>query len=153
MSPGDLRLIGHSIADSLAVGGGVLMCGKAMNIFEQAARSAEGFIEVDFLRGTTSSRRISPSLDHAVVLHSRALPRLCDRHGRSVDEFRLLRVRFSADALSKRFVVMVADNEGHRWVDEYAGSLGANIRLLDPDGQGRRKRSRGPRAPRNCAAR
>lgn len=151
MNFGDMRLIGHNIADSLAGEAGELICGSTMDIFEQAARMPEGFIEVDFLRGTVSSRPITPSLDQAIVLHGRVLPRLCDRHGGSAGEFRLLKARFSTDALSKRFVVTVADHQGRRAEDEYVGSLGADIRLLDP--RLRRKRSREIRTPRRCAAR
>lgn len=153
MNFGDLRLIGHNIADSLAGEGGALICGSAMNIFEQAVHTPDGFIEVDFLRGTASSRPILPCLDNAIVLHRRVLPRLCDRRGGSAGEFSLLQARFSADALSKRFVVTVADHQGHRAEDEYVGSLGADIRLLDPNGRVRRQRSREMRTTRRCAAR
>lgn len=132
-----LRAIGHNIAESLADGNGFLIGRYDMRLFEEVGRSSEGFIELDFLTGTSSGGQPSPALARAFELYCGALPLLCLRHGISGATFRELRARFFAD---RQFTVTVEDSEGRFVTDEYVGSPGRRIRVLDPCGRIRRKR-------------
>jgi hypothetical protein len=132
-----LRAVGHNIADSLADGNGFLIGHADMRVFEEARRSSEGFIEVDFLTGTSSGGQPSPALARAIGLYSGALPLLCIKHGISGAIFRQLRARFFAD---RRFTVTIEDSEGRYVTDEYVGSPGRRVKVLDPLGRIRRKR-------------
>ncbi len=132
-----LRAIGHNIADSLADGNGFLIGHYNIRLFEEVRRSSEGLIEVDFLTGASSGGQPSPALARAFALYSQALPVLCVRHGISGATFRQLSARFFADG---RFVVTVEDSEGRSVTDEYVGSPGRRIQVLDPRGRIRRKR-------------
>jgi hypothetical protein len=132
-----LRAIGHNIADSLADGNGFLIGHYDMRLIEEIRRSSEGFIEVDFLTGTSSGGQPSPALARAFELYCGALPLLCLRHEVSGAIFRQLRARFFADG---RFTVTVEDNAGRSVTDEYVGSPGRRIKVLDSLGRIRRKR-------------
>ena len=138
-----LRAIGHNIADSLADGNGFLIGHYDMRLFEEVGQSAEGFIEVDFLTGTSSGGRPSPALARAFLLYCGVLPLLCQKHGISGAVFRQLRTRFFA---GRRFTVTVEDNEGRCVTDDYAGSPGRRIKVLDTRGRVRTKRGRARRA-------
>ncbi len=46
---------------------------------------------------------------------------LCTKHGASVEEFKTLIARNSADAITRRLVVTVGDRLGRCYVDEYVG--------------------------------
>ena len=90
-----LTSIAHNIASSLASGCGLLLCVYDMDVFGEAARSHEGFIEVDFLTGSTSGAEPSSSLARAIRLYADALPGLCERQGGSIADFRRVIARFS----------------------------------------------------------
>jgi|SRR5262245_7434676 len=138
----ELRSIGHNIADSLASGIGLLIGVYEMDIFGEARRSPERCIVVDFLSGEVTRGRASPSLAHAIALYGDALPALCKKHGTSRAMFRELTARYSVDIYGSRFAVTVEDHQGRRAVDEYIGTPGRRIRILDHLGRVRRKRDR-----------
>jgi hypothetical protein len=123
-----LRAIGHNIADSLAGGMGLLIGVYRTDIFDEAGRSPEGFMTVDFLIGTATGASPSPSLVRALLLYRDALAELCARHGTSPEVFGELTARYSAKD-GNRFVVTVEDHQGHRASDEYVGTPGRRVRL------------------------
>ncbi len=127
MKFGELKSIGHNIADSLASGIGLMIGVYDTNIFAEAAKSPEGHITVDFLTGTTSGGRPSPSLAKAITLYAGVLEELCQSHGGSSDAFSELTVRFSRDAKGKRFVVTVCDQNGRCSTDAYLGTPGKRV--------------------------
>ena len=135
----ELRSIGHNIADSLASGIGLLIGVYEMDIFGEATRSPEGFITVDFLTGTSAGGIPSPSLARAIALYRDALALLCGKHGTTPSVFRELTARYSIGSYGKHFLVTIADHHGHRSVDEYVGSPGRRVRVLDSLGRVRRK--------------
>jgi hypothetical protein len=143
----ELRSIGHNIADSLASGIGLLIGVYEIDVFDEVDRSPEGFIEVNFLTGTSSGALPSPSLARAFTLYGEALNSLCEKHGTSASAFRKLNARYSVDVASKRFSVTVEDQNGRRTTDEYIGSPGKRARFLDP--LGRVRTERGPMARRD----
>jgi hypothetical protein len=139
----ELRSMAHNIADSLASGFGELIGVYEMDVFGEAGRSPEGFIEVDFLTGTSSGGHPSAYLTRAIALYGEALPSLCEKHGTSPSAVRQLRARYFTKGLSTRFVVTVEDTEGRRSTDEYVGLPGRRARVLDSLGRIRTQRRAG----------
>ncbi|HXP73987.1 MAG TPA: hypothetical protein VN823_07560 [Stellaceae bacterium] len=138
----DLRSIAHNIADSLASGIGLLIGVYQMDVFGEAARSPEGFITVDFLTGTSSGGKVSPSLARAICRYREGLADLCRKHRASPAAFRELTVRYSPYGRGGRFVVTVEDQRGRRSVDEYEAWPGRRIRTFDHLGRIRTNRRR-----------
>ncbi|MNE12133.1 hypothetical protein D3C80_1049160 [compost metagenome] len=128
MKFGELKSIGHNIADSLASGVGLMIGVYEMDIFGEAARSSEGYILVDFINGTFSGAEPSATLSKAISLYAQALDELCRKHGTKADAFGELTARYSVDVHGGRFVVTVADQNGRRSTDEYFGTPGRRIR-------------------------
>jgi hypothetical protein len=139
MKFGELKSIGHNIADSLASGIGLLIGFYTMDVFGEASRSPEGYITVDFLTGTCTAGIPSPSLTKAVALYKDALADLCKRQGISVSEFRELTVKYISNTLDRRFIVAIEDQQGRRSSDEYVGIPGKRPKVLDHLGRARRK--------------
>ncbi|MGV2068410.1 hypothetical protein [Agrobacterium sp. 22-226-1] len=144
MKFGELKSIGHNIADSLASGIGLMIGVYDMDVFAEAAQSTEGYISVDFIAGTSSGVQPSASLAKAISLYAQALDELCQRHGVSAGAFRELTARYSRDVHGSRFVVTVADRNGRRSTDEYLGTPG--IRVMECDKLGRIRPKRRPMA-------
>ncbi|RYD78635.1 MAG: hypothetical protein EOP84_14015 [Verrucomicrobiaceae bacterium] len=129
MKFGELKSIGHNIADSLASGIGLLIGSYEMDIFGEASTSREGYITVDFLTGTTEGGSPSKALAKAIVLYRDALEQLCQRHGVEVSTFKTMNARFGVDAVrGGHFTVTVEDQTGRRSVDRYVGMPGRRIR-------------------------
>jgi hypothetical protein len=137
-----LKSIGHNIADSLASGTGLLIGVYEMDIFGEARRSPGRCIVVDFSSGKVSSGRASPSLARAIRLYGEALADLCKKHRTSPAAFRELTARYSSDVYGTRFVVTIENHHGRQAIDDYVGTPGRRIRILDHLGRVRRKRDR-----------
>jgi hypothetical protein len=135
----ELRSIAHNVADSLASGASLLVNRWEMAIFEEACRSPEGFIAVDFLTGDTSGGAPSSSLAHDIALFPNALTQLCRKHGVSSALFKELSARYFMEGGERRFQVIVADHHGRRSVDQYDGN-GRRLKTLDSLGRVRRKK-------------
>jgi len=127
----ELRAIGHNIADSLASGCGFMIGVYQMDIFGEAGRSTERFINVDFLTGSSDGATPSPHLANAITLYEKALTDLCKNHGTSPSAFKELTARYTVDIYGGRFQVTVADHLGHRSADQYVGTPGRRIKVLD----------------------
>lgn len=137
-----LTSVGHNIADSLASGIGLLIGVYEMDVFGEAARGAERFIEVDFLTGASSGVRPSASLARAIRLYAEALPALCERHGAAVSDFARLVARYSTEGpIGRCFAVEVIDRSGKRSLDRYTGLPGARPKKLDRLGRVRSVKS------------
>ena len=130
MKFGELKSIGHNIADSLGSGICLLVGYYEIDIFAEAAGSPAGYIEVDFLSGTSSGGPTSPTLTKVIRLYSDALDRLCTSHGTSATEFAALTARFATDRrYGRHFSVTVEDQLGRRSVDEYLGLPGRKVKV------------------------
>jgi hypothetical protein len=126
---GTIKAIGHNFADSFASGIGVLVGYYAMDVFAEAAASAEGFILVDFLNGTTAGSPVSASLARAVCLYRDVLPEFCAKHGVEHGDIHVLQVRFGTDAAyGPHFLVTVENASGRRSADRYLGVPGKRLR-------------------------
>jgi hypothetical protein len=135
----ELKSIAHNVADSLASGLSLLVNRWHMEIFEEAHRSSEGFITVDFLTGATAGGVPSSSLARDIALFPAALADLCRRHGTSSAVFKELTARYSVEESGRRFQVTVADHHGRRATDQYDGN-GRRLKVLDSLGRVRRKK-------------
>jgi hypothetical protein len=134
-----LRSIGHNIAYSLASGCGLLIGVYEMDVFGEAARSAEGFITVDFLTGTCVGAKPSLTLARAIVLYREVHAILCVRQKVSPSAFKTLTARYSGLHFGSRFLVTIEDEKGRQAVDEYLGMTGGRLRIVDSLGRVRRK--------------
>jgi hypothetical protein len=139
MKFGELESIGHNIADSLASGIGLLIGVYATDIFDEAGRSPQRYISVDFLNGTSTGGEVSESLARAIRLYSQGLPDLCRRHGIDTSAFRELTARYSSTWRDHHFAVTVEDQSGRRSTVEYAGHPGSRALQLDHLGRIRPK--------------
>jgi hypothetical protein len=138
----ELRSIAHNVADSLANGIGVLIGVYEMYVFEEANRSKEGYITVDFLSGTTTGAIPSASLADAIGKYRDALPGLCASHGASVSLFRELTAKFaSRNGYQNTVLVTIEDQNGRRSTDEYAELPLRRTKELDDQGRVRRKKA------------
>lgn len=123
-----LKSIGHNIADSLASGIGMLIGVYDMDVFAEAAASAEGFIGVDFLTGSMTGSPASPTLLHAVGLYRDALPALCAKQGFEFSRISAMSARFGTDSVyGRHYTVTVNDNQGRSSTDQYVGIPGRRL--------------------------
>lgn len=141
MKFGALKSVGHNIADSLASGCSLLIGDYFQDVFGEAAKSPDGFIEIDFLTGTVSHGVASEKLTGAAKELAEALPELCRSHEIDIEAIETLKARFLVADDGPRFIVTVADKSGRSAVDEFAGMPGKRVRELDPQGRVRRKPS------------
>jgi hypothetical protein len=142
MKSGILRAIAHNVADSLGSGIGLLIGVYEMDVFGEAERSPSKSINIDFLDGKVAGARVSSTLAGAVTKYREVLPKLCEKHGATIDDFKMLTVEYSS---SRRIVVTVQDRIGRRYVDEYVGTPAKHVKVLDTLGRVRTRR-RGTRS-------
>ena len=140
MKFGELKSIGHNIADSLASGIGLMIGTYDTDVFGEAAKSPEGYLLVDFLAGTSSGASPTASLAKDISLYAEALDDLCHRHGVGADAFRELKARYMMDSDGPKFIVTIEDRNGRRSTDEYLGMPGRRVTELDELGRTRPKR-------------
>ncbi|NSX92026.1 hypothetical protein [Agrobacterium tumefaciens] len=110
-----------------------------MDIYSEAASTEEGYIDVDFLTGSTFGGSTSLSLMKALKLYSKELPRFCERSGVEVIELRTLSVRFLTKNLEPTCIVTIEDQHGRFSIDEYQGIPARRVKKLDYLGRVRRK--------------
>ncbi|MGB7196089.1 MAG: hypothetical protein WBD81_21755 [Collimonas pratensis] len=129
MKFGNLKSLGHNLADSIASSIGLFIGVYEMNIFAEAAASNEGYITVNFLSGTTIGAIPSESLSRAICLYRDELPRLCVKHGIDVTKIKTLEARFGTDqAYGPHFKVTVETLQGKTSTDQYVGLPGKRLR-------------------------
>ncbi len=138
MKIGILRAIAHNVADSLGSGIGLLIGVYEMDVFGEAKRSPSRSINIDFLKGKATGARVSSVLAAAVTKYREVLPKLCAKHGATIDDFKMLTAEYSSS--SRRIVVTVQDRIGRRYVDEYVGTPAKHVKILDDLGRVRRRR-------------
>ena len=133
MKLGELKSLGHNIADSLASGIGLPIGIFQTDVFSEASSSLEGFIVLDFLRGQATGGEASPDLLRAVVLYQEALPQFCDKHRLQLADIAVLRARYGVDAVyGRHFTVTVQAVGGKTSSDRYIGVPGRRLRRGRP---------------------
>ena len=124
-----LKSVGHNIADSFASGIGLMIGLYAMDVFAEAAAEPEGFVVVDFLRGSTNARTVSAGCREAINLYRNALPDLCSKHGIEATAFARLEARYGTDPVyGRHFTVAVESVDGRQSTDRYIGVPGKRMR-------------------------
>jgi hypothetical protein len=134
-----LRSVGHNIAHSLSSGVSLIVGEYEFYIYGEAAKSPAGYMDVDFLTGTTAGMEPSPALARVIVKLAAALPGICERQGVSVLAFRRLEARYIG-AWNGGLLVKVETCDGRSAQDDYSWQNGARPRLPGPRGGTRRKR-------------
>jgi hypothetical protein len=128
MKLGELKALGHNIADSLSSGIGLLIGVYDVDIYRAAASSRNGYIDVNFIAGTSTCGIFAFKVRRAIRLYAKALPDLCRRHALDLSEIKLLSARFATDPLiGPNFTVTVEASDGRRSVDQYAGFQGKRV--------------------------
>lgn len=129
MNLGKLKSVAHNIADSFASGIGLLIGVYEMNVFYEAAESAEGYISVDFLTAKTAGGEPSISLKRAIELYRDAVPILCMKEAVDYAKIKTLEARFGTDpAYGPHFKVTVESVNGKRSTDQYVGIPARRLR-------------------------
>jgi hypothetical protein len=119
---GELKSVGHNIADSLASGIGMMI-----GVYEWMSLEKRKPARKDSSRWISS--RVRPRLESPVAPWRK---RYGSTHWRfrvsaspvNASDFRELKARFSGTGFSRRFVVTVEDQSGRKSEDEYFVSLG-----------------------------
>jgi hypothetical protein len=125
MKFGELKSIGHDIADALGSGICLLVGYYKIDVFAEAAGSPVGYIEVNLVTGTSSGSPTSSTLTKVMKLYQDALDRLCASHGANASAFAALTARFATDSrYGGHFTVTVDDQRGRRSIDEYLDTPG-----------------------------
>jgi hypothetical protein len=140
MKIGTLRAIAHNIADSLGSGCGMLIGVYEMNVYGEARKNPGREIAIDFLAAKAKQGKVSRALAAAIKKYREALPSLCAKHGASIEDFKTLTARYSADVFNRRIVVTVRDRMGRCYIDEYVGIPARHIKVTDHLGRIRTKR-------------
>jgi hypothetical protein len=99
----------------------------------------------DRRNGCSRVKTVGTGRQAAIKKYRKALPSLCAKHGASIEEFKTLTARYSADVFNRRIVVTVRDRVGRCYIDEYVGIPARHIKVTDHLGRVRTKRGGVPR--------
>ena len=118
----DLRAVAHNMVASFSSGYSLLAGVYQVDVLLEAREGKDGFIDIDFLAGTSSDKLASGPLLGAIASFRDALPKLCAKHGLEASAFRQLRARFVSTGGQHRFLVTVEYHKGRLCTDEYVGA-------------------------------
>lgn len=125
MKIGQLKSLGHNIADSLASGIGLMIGVYDTDVFAEASSNESCYLSVNFINGEIGGGPVSDSLRGAALRYSEALPELCAKHKLNVGEIRILEARYGTDQVyGRHFTVTVEATDGRRSVNRYIGVPG-----------------------------
>ena len=122
----DLRSIAHNIADSFGSGASLLF-DHGFHPYEDAERSPDGVLEVDFLSGIVLSGQPSCELLDRISLSPAVVADVCARRGASADAFACFRTRYVKTKVGRRYEVTVTDRSGRTRTDQYDGAWGRKL--------------------------
>ena len=124
----DLRSIAHNLADSFGSGASLLF-NYGFYPYEDAARSLDGCLEVDFLTGAIVSGTPSHELLERLALSPALLADLCAHYGETVKAYAYFRARYVTTSAGREFEVTVSDRSGRRTTDRYSGISGKRLQV------------------------
>ena len=125
---GQLKSIAHNLADSISSGIGLPIGLYVYNIFDEAAASSEGYIEINFVSGAVKGATPSKVLSDALLQYKRWLAELAGKHGAAVSDFAELTARFGVDTVyGPHFTVDIADQKGRTDTTTYSGMGGKTL--------------------------
>lgn len=129
MKIGQLKSIGHNIADSLASGIGLMIGVYDTDVFAEAASTEAGSVSVNFVNGEVGGGAVSDSLRGAALRYSEALPDFCAKHGVNLGEIKVIEARYGTDQVyGRHFTVTVEATDGRRSVERYLGVPGRLVK-------------------------
>lgn len=135
-----LKSVAHNFVDSYGNGVGFMIGYHEMFVYEEASRSDDGYIEIDFLSGNLiSGGPISNSLQTATELYRDKLPNLCTKHDATVDDFKLFTAKFWNEYDGRHCAITVKDTNGKTTTTEFTGDPPKKRRVLDESGRVRTK--------------
>ncbi|RFB04026.1 hypothetical protein [Parvularcula marina] len=140
----ELKTIGHNLGHSLSSGVCLLVGYSNVDIYQEANKTADGYIEVDFLTGQTNGATISRQLARTIESYRDIVPQFCKTHGYPFENIAKLSVTYYpvAGQYWGRFRVVVEDTSGRGAIDEYSGFAGKRPVILDELGRARKQPSR-----------
>jgi hypothetical protein len=119
---GNLKSFAHNIADSLASGCSFMVDYRAVDVFEEAMASEDGYIEIDFLTGDTRGAPVSSELGDTIVAFRDSLPEHAAKNSVDLNLVSKIDVRFGTrQGIGPRIRVTVADTTGRESADWYYG--------------------------------
>ncbi|KRA58563.1 hypothetical protein ASD79_14845 [Caulobacter sp. Root655] len=125
---GTLRSIAHNLGDSIASGLGLPIGLYGYDVFAEARASAEGYVEIDFMKGEMRGAMPSNVMSEAILRYLDWLSILAAKHGGSVGDFADLTIRFiDASPYGPHFVVTVASSKERRDTTVYHGHGGLTL--------------------------
>ena len=110
-----------------------------VDVFDEAASSKDGVIEVDFILGQIVRGKASENLKSAVARFAEVLPKFCQDNCVMAAEFETLSAVFSAKTGGQQALITVKDRTGHLSTTEYEGVPLKRRRVLDGLGRIRRE--------------
>lgn len=119
--------IAHNFADSFGSGASLLFNNFGIYPYDDAARSPDGILEIDFLNGRVISGIASAELNHFIAMSPGVLDDLCQRHGASSRIFGAISARYVTTAVGREFEVMVEDHNGRSRATRYDGIYGKRL--------------------------
>lgn len=129
MKMGELRSLGHNIADSLSSGVCLMVGIYDVDVHRAAAASREGYIDVDFIAGKSTCGLFSFKLRKAIRRYAEELPNFCRKHSLNLSEIKRISARFFTDPVDgPSFTVTVETVDGRRSIDRYAGFPGKRLK-------------------------
>jgi hypothetical protein len=118
----ELKSIAHNLSHSFGSGISMLAGEHDYDVYEEAARSKDGFITVDFLKGQTIAGAPTERLAVIISRFPAALRLLCERHNCEPGEFTKLVTRYGTDPVHGcHFTVTVENAKGRAATDRYFG--------------------------------
>ncbi|WP_454796910.1 hypothetical protein [Novosphingobium lindaniclasticum] len=122
----DLCSLAHNVADSFGSGASLLF-NYGFYPYDDAKRSEDGLLEVDFLNGQVISGLPCNEVRERVSFAPKVITDLCARYGQSSDVFAILRARYVVTAVGRRYEVTVTDRGGRTRIDLYDGIKGSRL--------------------------
>jgi hypothetical protein len=119
----DACSIAHNFADSFGSGSSLLFNFGTWP-YPDAARSPDGVLEIDFLKGAVLSGVASTELRRHIANAPSLFSDFCERHGQPVQAFAAFTVRYVADGSSRYFDVTVQVDTGRGRTDRYSADGG-----------------------------
>ncbi len=138
-----LLAVAHNYAASLASGLGFVIGHWSTDVFAEAAGNADNCIEVDFLNGSVTHGLASRNFLDALKAYKAGFSSFCLKNGVVRRDFSCFRARYFTLGKFVYFTVFVTDRRGKSSIREYEGFPGRRVKVVDPLGRPRPKRSVG----------
>lgn len=134
-----LLAVAHNYAASLSSGLGFVIGHHSSDVYEEAARQEDGFVEVDFLLGTIVRGACSEKFAETIKAYRAGFSEFCDRNQASKRDFAEFYAIYFIHNGARRYSVVVKDRSGKATAREYEAVSDARVKVLDSLGRIRPK--------------